>query len=128
MSVTLFKQNSAEDYVLRGFSQSEILDFTCPPYESVEHYTTVGAENFSHEDFLTWWKEVVLHSISDTTRVFAYQINTRFKDDMNRILLDLGWTLTEQIPVGKNVVSHLSKRNGKKEKKNWDEIQVFVRK
>ena len=28
MSVTLFKQNSAEDYVLRGFSQSEILDFT----------------------------------------------------------------------------------------------------
>lgn len=102
--------------------------FTCPPYESVEHYTTVGAENFSHEDFLTWWKEVVLHSISDTTRVFAYQINTRFKDDMNRILLDLGWTLTEQIPVGKNAVSHLSKRNGKKEKKNWDEIQVFVRK
>lgn len=102
--------------------------FTCPPYESVEHYTTVGAENFSHEDFLTWWKEVVLHSISDTTCIFAYQINTRFKDDMNRILLDLGWTLTEQIPVGKNAVSHLSKRNGKKEKKNWDEIQVFVRK
>lgn len=102
--------------------------FTCPPYESVEHYTTVGAENFSHEDFLVWWKEVVLHSISDTTRVFAYQINTRFKDDMNQILLDLGWTLTEQIPVGKNAVSHLSKRNGKKEKKNWDEIQVFVRK
>lgn len=102
--------------------------FTCPPYESVEHYTTVGAENFSHEDFLAWWKEVVLHSISDTTRIFAYQINTRFKDDMNRILLDLGWTLTEQIPVGKNAVSHLSKRNGKKEKKNWDEIQVFVRK
>lgn len=102
--------------------------FTCPPYESVEHYTTVGAENFSHEDFLKWWKEVVLHSISDMTRIFAYQINTRFKDDMNRILLDLGWTLTEQIPVGKNAVSHLSKRNGKKEKKNWDEIQVFVRK
>lgn len=102
--------------------------FTCPPYESVEHYTTVGAENFSHEDFLAWWKEVVLHSISDTTRIFAYQINTRFKDNMNRILLDLGWTLTEQIPVGKNAVSHLSKRNGKKEKKNWDEIQVFVRK
>jgi hypothetical protein len=43
-------------------------------------------------------------------------------------LLDLGWTLTEQISVGKNAVSHLSKRNGKKEKKNWDEIQVFVRK
>ena len=102
--------------------------FTCPPYESVEHYTTVGAENFSHEDFLKWWKEVVLHSISDMTRIFAYQMNTRFKDDMNRILLDLGWTLTEQIPVGKNTVSHLSKRNGKKEKKNWDEIQVFVRK
>lgn len=102
--------------------------FTCPPYESVEHYTTVGAENFSHEDFLTWWKEVVLHSISDTTRVFAYQINTRFKVDMNQILLDLGWTLIEQIPVGKKVVSHLTKRHGKKEKKSWDEIQVFVRK
>lgn len=102
--------------------------FTCPPYESVEHYTTVGAENFSHDDFLAWWKEVVLHSISDTTRIFAYQINTRFKDDMNQILLDLSWTLTEQIPVGKNVVSHLTKRNGEKVKKSWDEIQVFVRK
>lgn len=100
--------------------------FTCPPYESVEHYTIVGAENFSHEDFLVWWKEVVLYSISDTTRIFAYQINTRFKDDMNQILLDLGWTLTEQIPVGKNAVSHLTKRHGKKEKRNWDEIQVFV--
>ena len=98
------------------------------PYESVEHYTTVGAENFSHEDFLKWWKEVVLYSISDTTRIFAYQINTRFKDGMNQILLDLGWTLTEQIPVGKNTVSHLTKRHGKKEKRNWDEIQVFVRK
>lgn len=43
-------------------------------------------------------------------------------------LLDLGWTLTEQIPVGKNVVNHLTKRNGKKTKKSWDEIQVFVRK
>ena len=46
---------------------------------------------------------------------------------MNRILLDLGWTLTEQIPIGKKVVSHLTKRHGKKEKRNWDEIQVFVR-
>lgn len=102
--------------------------FTCPPYESVEHYTTVGAENFSHEDFLKWWKEVILYSVSDTTRIFAYQINTRFKDDMNQILLDFGWTLTEQIPVGKKAVSHLTKRHGKKEKRNWDEIQVFVRK
>lgn len=95
---------------------------------SVKLFKQNSAENFSHEDFLKWWKEVVLYSISDMTRIFAYQINTRFKDDMNRILLDLGWTLTEQIPVGKNAVSHLSKRNGKKEKKNWDEIQVFVRK
>lgn len=102
--------------------------FTCPPYESVEHYTTVGAENFSHEDFLKWWKEVVLYSISGATRIFAYQINTRFKDNMNQILLDLGWTLTEQISVGKNTVSHFTKRNGEKVKKSWDEIQVFVRK
>lgn len=101
--------------------------FTCPPYEFVEHYTTVGAENFSHEDFLKWWKKVVLYSVSDTTHIFAYQINTRFKDDMNQILLDFGWTLTEQIPVGKKAVSHLTKRHGKKEKSNWDEIQVFVR-
>lgn len=101
--------------------------FTCPPYESVEHYSNAGAENLSHDDFLVWWKEVVLHSISDTTRIFAYQINTRFKDDMNQILLDFGWILQEQIPVGKNAVSHLTKRNGSKVKKNWDEIQVFVR-
>lgn len=102
--------------------------FTCPPYESVEHYSDAGAENLSHDDFLAWWKQVVLHSISDTTRIFAYQINTRFKDKMNQVLLNLGWILQEQIPVGKNSVSHLTKRNGSKVKRNWDEIQVFVRK
>ena len=101
--------------------------FTCPPYESVEHYSDMGAENLSHEDFLDWWKQVVLHSISDTTRIFAYQINTRFKESMNQVLLDLGWVLCEQIPVGKNTVSHLTKRNGSKVKRNWDEVQVFCR-
>lgn len=101
--------------------------FTCPPYHDVEVYTDKGAENLSYIDFLDWWRNVVLHSISSHTRVFSYQINTRYKDDMNQILSDLGWHLDKQIPVGLDQISHMNRSGGKKQRKTWDEIQVFVR-
>ena len=102
--------------------------FTCPPYENVEIYTDDGAENLNHDDFLVWWSDVVAHSISDSTKVFAYQINTRFKDAMNDILLNAGWILIEQLAVGSTSISHMNRCQGRVKRKYYDEIQIFVRK
>lgn len=101
--------------------------FTCPPYENVEVYTDIGAENLSHDAFLDWWRQVVFLSVSSQTRVFAYQMNTRYVNDMNQVLLELGWTLCERIPVGDEAIHHFNRKHGNKVKKTWDEIQVFVR-
>lgn len=101
--------------------------FTCPPYEDLEVYTEIGAENLVHDVFLQWWKDVIVHSVSDTTKVFAYQINTRYKDDMNKVLTDFGWVLQEQIPVGQTKLSHMHHHNGNTKRKSWDEIQIFTR-
>ena len=101
--------------------------FTCPPYEGFEIYTEFGAENLSHDDFINWWQSVVQHSVGPNTRIFAYQINQSCKSDMNQVLLDAGWRLDSQIPVNVGKISHLSKSKGVKKKKNFEEIQVFVR-
>lgn len=101
--------------------------FTCPPYEGVEIYTDKGAENLSHDDFLNWWRNVVKYSVCDDTKVFAYQINTRFKDDMNVILESCGWNLVEQVPVGNDKISHMNRSQGRVKRKYYDEVQIFVR-
>lgn len=100
--------------------------FTCPPYENTEMYTDIGAENLLHDDFLNWWRQVVEHSISDETVIFAYQINTRYADSMNQVLFDLDWHLQEKIPVGHQLINHFNRKKGVR--KTYEEIQVFVRK
>lgn len=100
--------------------------FTCPPYENTEVYTSDGAENLSHDEFLVWWTQVVNHAISATTKVFAYQINTRYRDAMNQVLMNIGWKLQEQIPVGNQALSHMNRSQGRHFRKTWDEIQVFT--
>ena len=101
--------------------------FTCPPYESKEIYTEYGAENFSHDAFIAWWEQVVKHAVCDNTRIFAYQIDQACKSDMNEVLLNFGWHLDMQIPVAVNKTSHMVRSKGVKKKKNFEEIQVFVR-
>ena len=102
--------------------------FTCPPYGDVEIYTEHGAENLDHEQFLQWWAQVVERSIAASTRVFAYQINQRLKGDMNQVLADAGWRLQRQIPVGRGRVHHFNRRkDGTSTKRDFEEVQVFVR-
>lgn len=102
--------------------------FTCPPYGDVEIYTEYGAENLDHEQFLQWWAQVVGHSIAASTQVFAYQINQRLKGDMNQVLADAGWRLQRQIPVGHGRVHHFNRRkDGTSTKREFEEVQVFVR-
>ena len=95
--------------------------FTCPPYWNTEIYTENGAENLSYEDFLKWWDLVVKNS---NTPIFAYQINQRYKDDMNRIILQNGYTFVEEIST-KTKSNHFTRKNGNNTKKERETIQVF---
>lgn len=101
--------------------------FTCPPYGDREIYTELGAENLDPDAFLDWWRRVVEHSVSGTTRAFAYQIDQVWKDRMNAVVESLGWRLDRQIPVGRNRVSHMTRSRGDGTKHNFEEVQVFVR-
>ena len=99
---------------------SDVL-FTCPPYWNTEIYTDNGAENLSYEEFLVWWKSVIQKS---GCKIVAYQINQRFKEDMNRQLLDLGYSFVEEIILPQKS-SHFTRKDGN-QKKEYESIQVFI--
>jgi len=91
--------------------------FTCPPYWNTEIYTDKGAENLSYDEFLNWWKQIIKNS---NTKIFAYQINQKYKNDMNKVLLELGYTFIEEIVLDKKE-NHFTKNK----KKEYESIQVF---
>ena len=125
MTDVSFVIEDASSFDMRGSSHDSV--FTCPPYGSMEHYTDYGAENFDESSFLDWWRRVVNMSVGLKTKIFAYQIDQSHKAMMNSVLEDCGWALLDQISVGKNKLSHMNRRNGAVSKKNFEEIQVFVR-
>lgn len=97
--------------------------FTCPPYWNTEIYTKQGAENLSYEDFLSWWKTVIHKS---NCKLVAYQINQKFKKDINQQLLDLGYSFIEEIVLPQKS-SHFTRKDGNR-KKEYESIQVFIKK
>ena len=83
---------------MRGGTHEMVL--TCPPYGDTEIYTSQGAENLDDEAFLWWWKQVVTMSVSETTRVFAFQISEKWRQRMTDIAgqeLGEGWRLVYEI-------------------------------
>ena len=103
----------------KGSFTSDVL-FTCPPYWNTEIYTDKGAENLSYSEFLVWWKKVIQVA---NCEVVAYQINQRFKKDMNRQILDLGYSFVEEIVLPKKS-SHFTRKDGN-QKKEYESIQIF---
>jgi tRNA G10 N-methylase Trm11 len=99
--------------------------FTCPPYHNREIYTNHGSENLVYDEFLSWWKSVCENSISPNTKYFMYQIDKRHRNDMNQILINLGFTFVEEIIVGKNNIRHENRANGATIKFNYEAIQIF---
>lgn len=99
---------------------SDVL-LTCPPYWNTEIYTDKGAENLSYSAFLIWWKSVIQQS---DCKIVAYQINQKFKKDMNRQILDLGYSFIEEIVLPKKS-SHFTRKDGN-QKKEYESIQVFI--
>ena len=104
----------------KGSFTGDVL-FTCPPYWNTEIYTDKGAENLSYSEFLVWWKSVIQQS---DCKIVAYQINQRFKKDMNRQILDLGYSFVEEIVLPKKS-SHFTRKDGN-QKKEYEAIQVFI--
>lgn len=84
--------------------------FTCPPYYNIEKYSEKGAENFSYQDFLLWWKKTIQVSClnKSTCNYFAFIINNTLKKDMIKCGLETGLKQIQEIPVGKPVISHLN--------------------
>lgn len=99
--------------------------FTCPPYGNREIYTEIGAENLSDEEFLSWWNNVVKHSIAPTTKHFMYQIDKKHRDDMNQILQENGLIFIEEI-IALDSTRHENKAKGKLVRENYEAIQVFA--
>ena len=114
------------EQVFRDDNQANINDydclFTCPPYYNVEVYTNKGAENLSYEKFLIWWKLIIAQS---NCNLIAYQINQKYKNDMNQAIIELGYSFVEEIILPQRS-SHFTRKNGN-QKKEFESIQIFRR-
>lgn len=98
---------------------------TCPPYWNKEIYSEFGAENYSREEFLDWWSKVVKHSVSDTVKLFAYQISGDLATDMNAELFQYGFRLVSMIDTKQGHVNHFQRKQGTV--KATEYMMVFVR-
>ena len=88
--------------------------FTCPPYFNTERYDN---ENTSTSKFLdyfswlnTWWRKVVLNSIKNNPKYFAFVISNKYKKDMSKICIQEGLTFIEEIQIGSNHLDHFQKK------------------
>ena len=100
--------------------------FTCPPYWNLEHYSDVGAECLSYDDFLLWWSKVVENSLNTGANYFCFQINQSYKDDMVSIVESFGFDLCDVFEEDRNShESHFMKKNGKHLKQNYDSLCVL---
>lgn len=109
-----------------SFTPTEDYDmvYTCPPYWNTEIYSKLGAENLETlEEFLTWWRSVVQHSIKPSVKWFIYQINNKYKECMNKIILDLGYKIIKEIPVGSS--SSVSHFQSGKEIHKGEQLVIF---
>ncbi len=86
--------------------------FTCPPYWNDEIYTDIGAERKRNlHDFLSWWNDLVIASLKPGVKLFVYVISTKYKAEMNQVLLNNGLKFVEEKLLGSTKVgSHFSRK------------------
>lgn len=100
----------------------------CPPYGSIETYTSHGAENLDDDAFCVWWQGVVSMSISSATSFFILQTNSRWRHRLSRPVFDAGFSLmsSERLPIQ---ASHRSRKaDGAVIKRERESVLVFKRK
>lgn len=99
---------------------------TCPPYHNVEHYSDIGIENSSYDEFLDWWKQVVMNSKTNChVRYFCFQINQKYRADMIDIVEDCGFSLIDARTYKTNKSSHFTRKSGVNEKKEFEVMLIF---
>ena len=109
-----------------GFNAHVIL--TCPPYGSIEHYSDAGAENFSEDVFLTWWKLVISNSLQANPEYFCFQINQKYKKSMSEVVESFGFVLIDEFTYSHKQSSHFTRgRDGSDHKKEYESMLVFRR-
>lgn len=110
-----------------SFTPSETYEavFTCPPYHNTECYSKYGAENFSYDGFLNWWKLVVTRSCLDkkSCKYFAFIINRTYENAMHNICLNNNLELIESHILGSSKqTSHL---NANSSKAKYEKLLIY---
>lgn len=116
------------------FGDSAVIDLsgkvdaviTCPPYGNTEIYSTKGAENLSDDDFLAWWRRVVENSLKLSPRYFCFQVNQKWFSPMSDVVESAGFRMSERLDMKKQS-SHMTRRNGKDTKREFESMLVFER-
>lgn len=98
--------------------------FTCPPYYNTEIYSAIGAENKSHEEFDSWWANVVQNACKKG-RLFAFVINNKFKERMQEITIKQGLKFIKEIQVGTPKNLNHFQRKGTRYIKKGEQLLVF---
>lgn len=106
-----------------SYKYSADMVLTCPPYFDVEHYTNIGLESQSYEQFLKDWKTIV--DMNSNSKYFVFQINQKYKDDMAAIVENAGYTLIDSLTYNSKKASHLQYRSGLNKKQEFEEMLVF---
>lgn len=96
--------------------------FTCPPYYNTEIYSVDGIENYSLDNFLDWWNNVIENSKSTESKYFAFQINQKYKEMMSEIVIKNGFKFIEEIKDKKIMKSHFTPN-----KKEYESVMIFER-
>ena len=117
--------NGADMSFLDVSSYNNCAVITCPPYFNTEIYSNQGSENYSYEAFLDWWRTIVENAFESGIRLFCFQINQKYKSDMQSIVESVGYVFDKEYNFKNNRVSHFNRRNGVILKKEYESMLVF---
>lgn len=97
---------------------------TCPPYGSLEIYSSDGAENLDEDSFSDWWNRVVDNSLKSEPEFFCVQTNQKYRDVFSQVLVNRGWSLVDEFSLPSKS-GHFTRRNGVNTKCEFESMLVF---
>ena len=94
--------------------------FTCPPYFNTEIYKE-PFKNF--ELFINWWDNTIKNALNGCKKYFAFVVNNKYKDVMNKICLKNNLVYLKEQLVGSNQKNHFQRNSSRSNK--GESIQIF---
>ena len=106
MNSKYFYNNDAAEFV-PDISYDAV--FTCPPYHNQEIFSAYGSENYSYDEYLKWFTEVINRSVKPCVKVIGIVINNKISNDIINICCNR-FNLQEVIELGSsNAISHFNR-------------------